>query len=104
MDDLKLFAKDDPQLEILLSTVKMFSDDVGLDFALDKCAKLTVNRGRVSQTGDVVLDSISTIRELHVGETYKYLGFHESEGVDFFPTQAATMAKAGVEVSLKWTM
>jgi len=45
MDDLKLFAKNDFQLEILLSTVKMFSDDVGLDFGFDKCAKLTVNRG-----------------------------------------------------------
>ena len=30
MDDLKLFAKNDTQLNILLRTVKMFSDDVGL--------------------------------------------------------------------------
>jgi len=82
MDDLKLFAKNDCQLELLLHTVKMFSDDLGLDFGLDKCAKLTVKRGRVSQTGDVVVCEDSCIRELNIGETYKYLGFHESDGVD----------------------
>jgi len=32
MDDLKLFAKDDAKLEVLLNTVKIFSDDIGLNF------------------------------------------------------------------------
>ena len=82
MDDLKLFAKNNSQLHVLLRTVKMFSDDVGLVFGLDKCAKFTVTRGKASQTGDVQLEPDSIIRELNVGESYKYLGFFESEGVD----------------------
>jgi len=49
MDDLKLFAKNDSQLEILLCTVQMFSDDVGLSFGLDKCAKVSVSRGKISK-------------------------------------------------------
>ena len=60
----------------------MFSNDIGLDFGLDKCAKLTVSRGRVSPMGGVLLNGNSYIHELNVRVTYKYLGFHESEGVD----------------------
>ncbi|XP_063585774.1 uncharacterized protein LOC134763144 [Penaeus indicus] len=36
MDDLKLFAKSDKDLEGLLTTVKCFSDDIGMEFGLDK--------------------------------------------------------------------
>ena len=78
MDDLKLFAKNDTQLNILLRTVKMFSDDVGLTFGLDKCAKFVVSRGKAKPSGDSQLDPECTIRELSVGETYKYLGFFEA--------------------------
>ena len=38
-DDLKLFAKDDNNLEEMLKLVKKFSDDIGMAFGLDKCAK-----------------------------------------------------------------
>ena len=41
MDDLKLFVKDDYDLEDLPQTVKKFSDDIGMSFGLDKCAKAT---------------------------------------------------------------
>ena len=41
MDDLKMFAKDDHELEGLLQTVKKFSDDIDMKFELEKCAKAT---------------------------------------------------------------
>lgn len=41
LEDLKLFAKDDNELKGLLNIVKYFSDDIGMDFGLDKCAKVT---------------------------------------------------------------
>ena len=69
MDDLKLFVKNNSQLHILLQTVKMFSDDVGLIFGLDKCAKFTVTRGKASQTRDVQLEPDSIIRKLNMGES-----------------------------------
>ena len=43
MDDLKLFSKDD-NLEGVLQIVKKFSDDTGMSFRLDKCAKATFKR------------------------------------------------------------
>ena len=40
MDDLKTYIqKKDNELTGLLRTIKSFSDDIGMEFGLDKCAK-----------------------------------------------------------------
>ena len=39
MDDLKLYTKDDSELESLSKIVKRFSDDIGMKFGLSKCAR-----------------------------------------------------------------
>ena len=40
-DDLKLYVRDGLELEGLLQTAKSFSDDLGMEFGLDKCAEAT---------------------------------------------------------------
>ena len=82
MDDLKLFAKTDVQLERLLHVVHMFSSDICLTFGLDKCAKSSVTRGKIVSSDDITLSDDCPIHVLGVGETYKYLGFHKAEGLD----------------------
>lgn len=42
MEDSKLFARNDIELEGLLKRVKYFSDDIGMEFGLDKWAKATI--------------------------------------------------------------
>jgi len=44
MDDLKLFARNDNELEGLLATPKEFSNDIGMTFGLEKC--ITVSFGQ----------------------------------------------------------
>ena len=41
LDDLKTYAKNDNEQTGLLKTIKSFSDDIGMEFGLDKCAKAT---------------------------------------------------------------
>ena len=102
MDDLKLFAKSESQLEVLLRTVHMFSDDVGLSFGLDKCAKLLVTRGRVVPSDSMSLSRDISIRELNVGECYKYLGFFESEGLDCAGSKQKILEMYKRRLSLIW--
>ena len=47
-------AKNDYELEGLLKTVKAFSDDIGITFGLDKCAKATFIRGKLKSTSSIV--------------------------------------------------
>ena len=81
MDDLKLYACSDYELEGNLKTVKPFSDDIEMEFGLDKCAKATFKRGKLGNADNVVLDDESVIEELEQEGTYKYLGVNEGDGI-----------------------
>ena len=76
----KLYAKNDKEPQGLLSTVKQFNDDIGVEFGLDKCAKTTFIKGKLTRTTAVELDIDTTIRELDHDETYKYIGIDEGNG------------------------
>ena len=47
MDNLKLYAKSERELDSLTQTVSIFSDLVGMVFGLDKCAVLVLKRGKM---------------------------------------------------------
>ena len=90
MDDLKLYGKNGKEMDGLLCTVKKFSDGIGMEFGLDKCAKATFTRGRLTSTSEIKLnedqeirlrDQGISIRELDQEETYKYLGIDEGHGI-----------------------
>ena len=46
MDDLKMYAKFKRELDLLIQTVRIFSNDVGMVFNLDKCAMLVMKKGK----------------------------------------------------------
>ena len=81
MDDLKLFAKNDSQLEGLLNIVGQFSKDIKMEFGLDKCAKATFIKGKLHKTSCINLNHSIKIRELEQEEVYKYLGVSEGDGI-----------------------
>ena len=81
MDDLKLFAKNDQQLQGLLNIVKQFSDDIRMEFGLDKCAKATFFRGKLLKAKNITLDTVMVIKDLETEESYKYLGVTEGDGI-----------------------
>ena len=64
MDDLERYAKSDSQQTGLLNTVKTFSNDIKMEFGLDKCAKATFKRGKLTETSDLQLDIDTYINTL----------------------------------------
>ena len=83
MDDLKIYAKDDIELEKLLQTAKSFSDEIGMEFGLDKCAKATFKHGKMVKSTDVVFSDNTVVKELDQESTYKYLGVNESNRIQY---------------------
>jgi hypothetical protein len=81
MDDLKLIAKSEEKLQREIQTVKTFSDYIHMEFGLEKCAKITLKRGKLISSQNLVTDNNRDIQELEQGKTYKYLGIEESEGI-----------------------
>ena len=80
MDDLKTYAKDDNQQAGLLTVVTKFSDDIRMEFGLEKCAKATFKE-KLTETSDLKLDSDTCIGELDQEGVYKYLGINEGDGI-----------------------
>ena len=81
MDDLKLIPKSEEELQKQIQTVKIFSDDITMEFGLEKFAKITFKRGKLTHSQNLVIDTNREIQELEQGKTYKYLGIEEIEGI-----------------------
>jgi len=81
VDDLKLIAKNEEELTEQLQKVKEFSDDIHMQFGLDKCAKATFIKGKISVKQNIDLDESTTIKALEQHDVYKYLGIEEHEGI-----------------------
>ena len=47
MDDLKIFAKSEREVNGLVSTVQILSNDIGMEFGIKKCGALVMKRGKV---------------------------------------------------------
>ena len=71
IDDLKLYAKDDNEIEWLLKIVKGFSDDIGMEFWLSKFAKATLKGGKLEQFDHVRLDEETMVKDLEQDKVYQ---------------------------------
>ena len=81
MDDLKLYSKNDQEQVGQLKLVKQFSDDIGMTFGLEKCAKASFKRGKLVSTGNIEISDDTAIQELNQEEVYKCLGVDKSDGI-----------------------
>ena len=46
MDDIKLFAKNERELKTPINTVRIHSQDIGMEFGREKCAMLVMKSGK----------------------------------------------------------
>ena len=44
MEDIKLFAKNEKELETLIHTVGIYSQDIGMEYGIEKCALLIMKK------------------------------------------------------------
>ena len=64
MDDIKLFAKNEKELETLIHTVRKYSRDIGMEFGIEKCAMLIMKSGKRHLTDGIELPNKDKIKSL----------------------------------------
>jgi len=69
MDDLKLIAKSEDELQKQIQRVKAFSDDIHTEFGLEKCAKISFKRGKLVHLQNFAIDINRQIQGLEQGKT-----------------------------------
>ena len=67
--DLKMFAKNEIEMNKCRSNAEEFSNDIGIPFGLDKCAVMHTVRGKV-----ITSPTTTEIPQLSGKDSYKYLG------------------------------
>ena len=79
MDDLKLCSRIEKVLDSLVQTVGVFSEDIRMEFDIEKCAKLAMEREKIVKSVDIELPDGKVITWLQEGESYKYLEILEAD-------------------------
>ena len=79
--DIKLFTKNEKELETLIHVVRIYSQNKGMEFGIEKNAMLVMKRGRRHLTDRMELPNQDTIRTLGEKETYKYWGILEADTI-----------------------
>ena len=73
MDDLKIFAKSEREINGLISTVQISSNDIGMEFGMKKCGVPVLKRGTVVSSEGVEMPDGERIKEVEKNG-YRYLG------------------------------
>jgi hypothetical protein len=82
MDDLKLIARSGEELGIEINIVKTISNDIKMEFGLEKCARVSLKRGKVHRKKYIGSTKENEIKELDLMKTYKCLGVEENHNIE----------------------
>ena len=80
MDDLKLYGKTKDDLEALMNTVRIYTDDIRMKFGISKCATIVMKRGKKVEDAGIEMPGGIVIEDLGDG-AYKYLGVLEADKI-----------------------
>ena len=79
MDDLKLYAKSEKELDSLIQTVRVFSKDIGMQFGIEKCSTLVLKRGKriksdgIKMPDDKVIKSLKDAKDTNIWVYYRQM-------------------------------
>ena len=94
MNDLKLYGKNEKQVDTLINTVRVFSSDIAMEFGISKCAVLVMTSGKVSKCEGIRMPDAQVIRGLEEGDRYKYLGILEADDLKHAHIKEAISVKS----------
>ena len=64
-------------MDSLVQTVHVFSQDIAMEFGIEKCAMLVMENRKIVNSVGIELPDGKVIKSLQEGESYKYLGILE---------------------------
>ena len=79
MDDLKFYASNEMSLESLIETVHVFSNVTAMEFEVEKCAVLTMKKGKMATSDGIAFPNKTAMKGLKEGDSYKYLGVIQAD-------------------------
>jgi hypothetical protein len=78
MDDIKLNAVTNSQLQGLLQLTQTFSRDIKMSFEIEKCKTLSTAKGKLEMIS-FMTENENTMEAMNEDDTYKYLGHMQTK-------------------------
>ena len=63
IDAIKLFVKNEKNLEILINTVRIYSQDIGMEFSIEKCTMLVMKSDKRHRNDEIELPNQDNSRK-----------------------------------------
>lgn len=82
MDDIKIYAPNQTQMQSLLNLTAQFTQDTCMKFGMDKCRMLNIQRGKHIQQNHTETLHNEILKNMEPQETYKYLGFEQNTSIN----------------------
>ena len=67
IDNLKLYSRIEKGLDSLVQTVRVLSEDIGMEFGIEKCAMLLMEKGQIVKSVGMELSDDKVIKSLQEG-------------------------------------
>ena len=64
-----MYSRIDKGLDSLVQTVRVFSEDMGMEFGIEKCAMLVMEKGRIVKSVGIELPDGKVIKSLQESES-----------------------------------
>ena len=74
------FQKRAPMFNLIIIIIIIITD-ISMEFGLEKCATLTIHKGKAIHAEGLTLSNNNTIEGLSLKESYKDLGVQQAEDV-----------------------
>ena len=76
---MKLNRGSEKGFDSLVQTVCVFNADIGMEFGIEKCAMLVLEKRKIVKSVGTELPDSKVIKLLQQGESYNYLGILEAD-------------------------
>ena len=81
LGNLKLYSRNEKELDSLVQTIHVFGVDIRMEFGIERCAMLVIEKGTIVKSVGIELPDGRVIKSLQEGESYKYLRILEADRV-----------------------
>ena len=66
---MKFYSQSEKGLDSLVQTAHVFSEDIGMEFGIEKCTMLVMEKGKIVKSVGIELPDGKVIKSLQEGES-----------------------------------
>ena len=76
-----MYSRSEKGFDSLVQTVRVFSEDVGMEFGIEKCALLVTEKGKIVKSVGIEMPDGKVLKSLQEIKSHRYLDILEAKTI-----------------------